>query len=180
MPLPSGMASSQERMGAVRCKLSLADGGGIIGRCSQGHVTIHHDQQKENQTDGAVEIMHGMFLFSGKKRRKPLRVCLKIRRWRVAGDFLTGQGGRAAAIPVEGLSRPDERRAVEKDTQPLGREQERPSRSVACSVTDANKSHTRHGGFQALFKDNPANKTNSRVRFHFHSHTARNYMRSLM
>ncbi len=64
-----------------------------------------------------------------------LRACLKTRKSRVAENFSPSQGGRAAAISAAGLPCPHQRRLGEKDSQPFGREPERPSGGVACSVT---------------------------------------------
>ena len=49
-----------------------------------------------------------------------LRDCLKIRECRIAGDFSTGQGERAVAIPTAGLSRPINAGQSEKTRNPSG------------------------------------------------------------
>ena len=111
-----------------------------------------------------------------RNRPEPLRTCEKITKCRVAAGFLAWPrregGGNTRSGVADALHRPagclrqavslrsavppEQRRSSQKDTQPYGREQERPSGRVARSVTarcgDAPSRAPCHTAFLALVR----------------------------
>jgi hypothetical protein len=68
-------------------------------------------------------------------RRTALRTCEKITKCRVAAGFLASPRREGGGNTRSGLVPPEQRRSSQKDTEPYGRGQERPSGRVARSVT---------------------------------------------